>query len=138
MSNRKPPPGWQPGQSGNPAGRKPGTSEVAKLRAAIEAHVPEIVTKLVEMAKAGDSAAARLLLERVIPPVKATEQTVRLSLPDGSLTDQGKAVIAALGAGDVAPGQAAQLMGGLAALAKLIETDDLAARVAALEKLNGQ
>lgn len=63
---------WQPGQSGNPAGRKPGSGEVAALRAGIREHVPAIVQKLVEAALAGDTGAARLLLERVIPPMKAS------------------------------------------------------------------
>jgi len=51
-----------------------------------------------------------------------------------TLADQGRAVMAAVAAGDIAPGQAAQLLGGLGALAKIIETDELAARIAALEE----
>jgi hypothetical protein len=126
---------FQPGQSGNPRGRTPGSGEVAKLRASIATHVPAIITKLVEQAKAGDAAAARLLIERVLPPIKASEQPVPLDLPEGgTLTDQGRAVIAAAGDGTLAPGQASQLLAGLGALAKLIETDELAARIAALEK----
>ena len=126
---------FQPGQSGNPKGRTPGSGEVAKLRASIAQHVPAIITKLVAQAEAGDPAAARLLLERVLPPVKAAEQPVPIELPaDGTLTDQGRAVIAAAGAGTLAPGQASQLLAGLGALAKLIETDELAARIAALEE----
>jgi hypothetical protein len=54
-------------------------------------------------------------------------------LPAGSLTEQGRAVMAAAGARELAPVQAAQLLAGLAALAKLTETDDLAARIKALE-----
>lgn len=136
---RAPPaPPWKPGQSGNPAGRTPGTGEVGKLRASIAKHLPEIITKLVEQAKAGDAQAARLLLERVLPPVKASELPAPIPLPDGALADQGRAVVAAAGSGALAPGQAAQLLAGLGALAKLIETDELAARVAALEQQNGR
>lgn len=132
---RKPPaPPWQPGQSGNPKGRKPGTGAVGKLRAAIAKHVPDIITKQVELAKAGDAQAARLLLERVLPPVKAAEQPAQVDLPEGgSLAEQGRAVLQAAGAGQLAPGQASQLLAGLGTLAKLIETEELAARVAALE-----
>lgn len=129
---------FRPGVSGNPSGRPPGTGEVAKLRASIAEHVPAIVAKLVEQAKAGDSAAARLLLERVLPPIKAAEQPAPIALPDGSLTDQGRAVLTAAGTGDLAPSQAAQLLAGLGALAKLVETDELVARVAALEQRNGK
>ena len=127
---------WNKGSSGNPAGRKPGTGAVAKLRTAIEKDVPEIIKSLTTAAKAGDVGAARLLLERTIAPIKAVEQSAPIPLPDGSLADQGRAVLAAAGAGHLAPGQAAQLLAGLGALAKLIETDELAARVAALEKRN--
>jgi hypothetical protein len=128
---------FAPGTSGNPKGRPPGAGEVVKLRAAIAKHVPAIVEKLVEQAKAGDAAAARILLERVLPPVKATEQPVPIDMPtEGTLTDQGRAVVAAAADGFLAPGQAAQMLTGLGALAKLIETDELAARIAALEERN--
>ncbi len=125
---------WKPGESGNPAGRPAGSNEVSRLRTAIAEHVPEIVDRLLEQAKGGDVAAARLLLERVVPPVKPTEQAAPIALPDGSLTDQGRAVLQAVATGELAPGQAAQLIASMGSLAKLIETDELAARVAELER----
>ena len=133
-SNRKPPAnGWKPGQSGNPAGRKPGTGEVARLRAAIAEHVPPIIAKLTAAALAGDVGAARLLLERVIPPLKASEESAALALPDGTLTEQGRAVLGAVALGDLAPGQGAALLASLGTLAKLTETDELERRIRALE-----
>ncbi|MDE1947544.1 MAG: hypothetical protein KGL43_02790 [Burkholderiales bacterium] len=138
MATTKRPGRWKPGESGNPRGRKPGSGEVGKLRTSIAKHVPEIITKLVEQAKGGDPGAARLLLERVIPPLKAAEQPAPIDLPDGALSEQGRAVLAAAGTGTLAPGQAAQLLAGLGALAKLIETDELAARIAALEARSGK
>ena len=137
MSATKPPGRWKPGESGNPAGRTPGSGEIAHLRASIAKHVPDIITWLVEAAKAGDAGAARLLLERVIPPIKATEQAVQVDMPDASLTGQGRAVLFAAGAGNLSPGQAAHWLSGLGALAKLVESDELAARVAALETTHG-
>ncbi len=128
---------FQPGQSGNPKGRPPGAGQLGTLRASIVAHVPEIVARLVDAAKAGDVGAARLLLERVLPAVKPIEQEVVIALPTGSLTDQGRAVLAAAGAGELATGQAAQLLTGLSSLAKLVETDELAARIKALETRDG-
>jgi hypothetical protein len=127
---------WRPGQSGNPDGKPPGSGQVQKLRAAISEHIPEIIGRLVEQAKAGDAQSARLLLERVLPPIKAAELPVLISLPDGGLTDQGRAVLAAAGAGELPPTQAAQLLASLGALAKLIETDELARRIEALEAQN--
>jgi hypothetical protein len=130
---------WKKGESGNPKGRTQGSGEIGRLRASIAAQVPEIIAKLTEQAKAGDSAAARLLLERVLPPVRPAEQPAPIELPtDGTLAEQGRAVLNAAGAGELAPSQAAQLLAGLGSLAKLIETDELAARVAALEAINAK
>jgi len=84
----------------------------------------------------GDTAAARLLLERAVAPLKATEQPQALTLPDGSLTDQGRAVLASVAAGELAPGQGAALLGAIGTLARVSEVDELAARVAALEEKN--
>lgn len=125
---------WKPGQSGNPKGKPKGVGEVQKLREAINLHVPGIINQLVTAAQGGDVQAARLLLERVLPPLKAVEQASPLTLPDGSLTEQGRAVLAAVGAGELAPGQGAQLITAIGSLARVAEIDEIAARLAALEE----
>ena len=110
---------WKPGQTGNPKGRPPGQSEITRLRASL----------------AGDVQAARLILERILPPVKAVEQTVELQLPaDGTLTAKASAVLSAAAAGELAPGQAAQLIAAPGTLAKINEVDELAARITSLEE----
>ena len=45
---------WQPGKSGNPKGKPPGTGELQKLRTAIGEHVPAIIEQLATAAIAGD------------------------------------------------------------------------------------
>ncbi len=138
MTEKKPK-GWQPGQSGNPSGKPPGSGALQKLRATIAADVPEILAGLVLAAKGGDVQAARLILERVLPPVKAIEQAVELALPDGgTLTAQGRAVLSAVALGDLAPGQGAQLLAAIGTLAKISELDDLTQRITALEALNAK
>ena len=125
---------WKAGESGNPKGRTPGTGEVAKLRDSIAKHLPAIITQLVTKAKAGDAQAARLLLERVLPPMKPIEQAVALSLPDGEgITGQGRAIVQAVADGTLAPGQGAQLLAGLGSLARIVEIDELEKRIALLE-----
>ena len=125
---------WKQGESGNPNGRPPGVGEVTKLRNSIAEHLPEIITQLVTKAKEGDAQAARLLLERVLPPMKAIEPMVELTLPDGEgMTAQGLAIVQAVAAGKLAPGQGAALLSGLGALARIREIDELEQRITKLE-----
>ena len=133
-TRQKPPNQWKPGQTGNPKGRPPGLSAITKLRASIADEVPQILAALITAAKAGDVQAARLILERVLPPVKAIEQAVALQLPEGgTLTAQGKAVLSAVAAGTLAPGQGTQLLAAIGTLAKVTEIDELEARLTKLE-----
>lgn len=125
---------WQPGQSGNPAGRPRGTSNVTKLREALMDDIPAVLDRLVEQAKEGDVAAARLLLERTVPPTKPVELPVEITWPaEGDLSTYGHAILDALAEAKLTPGQAAQLMTGLGNLAHLMEVDELAKRIDELE-----
>jgi hypothetical protein len=135
LSNLRP---WQKGESGNPAGRPPkGYATADKLRAALAEEVPAILERLVAAAMRGDIAAARTILERVLPPLKAVEAPVILAPLLGTLTDQGRSILQATGSGGLAPGQAAQLLAALASQAKLTEVDEIARRLAALEARMG-
>ena len=140
MATKKTPPthAWAKGQSGNPKGRPPGAGEVAKLRAAIADRVPELLAAMMARALDGDVGAARLLLERAIAPLKAAEQSQALSLPDGTLTDQGRAVLASVAAGELAPGHGAALLGAIGTLARVAEIDELARRIEVLEEKNAK
>jgi len=130
---------WRKGQSGNPKGRPPGSGEVARLRAAIAEHVPTIITRLVERATMeGDTQAARLLLERVLPPVKAVALPEPLPVPaTGSLAERAEAVLAAMAKGEASPDAAETALAGLATLARLRVIDDLERRIEALEAKGG-
>ena len=135
MTKKRPPNQWQPGQTGNAKDRPPGQSEITRLRAALAGDVPEILAGLVMAAKSGDVQAARLILERILPPIKAIEQAVELQLPDGgTLTAQGRAVLSAVAAGGLAPGQGAALLGAIGTLARVTELDELTARITQLEE----
>ena len=137
MTKKRPPNQWQPGQTGNPKGRPPGQSEITRLRAALAGDVPDILAGLVMAAKGGDVQAARLILERILPPVKAIEQAVELQLPEGgTLTAQASAVLSAVAMGELAPGQGAQLLAAISSLARVTELDELTARIEKLETAN--
>lgn len=130
---------WRPGVSGNPKGKTPGSGALQKLRASIAEYVPSILEQLVTAAQGGDVPAARLILERVLPPIKATEQAVALELPaGGTLTAKANAILSAAASGDLAPTQAAQLIAALGTLAKITEMDELESRIAALEEKNAK
>lgn len=125
---------WAPGQSGNPKGKPPGTGAIQKLRAQIGECIPEIIEQLVARAREGDVGAARLLLERVVPPVKAVEQVQPIDFPvDADLTTQGHAVMRAAAEGVISASQAASFMTALGSLARVVEVDDLLKRIEALE-----
>lgn len=124
---------WPKGVSGNPAGRKPGSGQVARLRAAIADHVPTIIERLTEAALAGDVGAARLLLERAVPALRAVEEPAPLALPNGSFTEQGRAILHAVAGGTLAPGQGSSLLTAIGTLARLVELDELEQRVRRLE-----
>lgn len=131
-------PAWKKGQSGNPKGRPPGTSATQKLRAAIADCVPEVLEKMKAQAREGDVAAARLLLERVLPPIKASDEVQVIDIPeDGDLTAKGSAVLQAAADGLIPVAQAASLISSIGALARVVEVDELSRRIAALEAKYG-
>lgn len=123
------------GQSGNPAGRPKQYRKVDTLRALIGRYAEPIVKRLIKLAvEEGDTNAAKLLVERCIPPIKPVELPITLPLPDDAdLATQGRAVVNALARGVIPPGQAGTLLSGIATLARLIELDELERRVAAIE-----
>lgn len=123
------------GQSGNPKGRPKSYKGCQKLRDLIGSHAETIVEKLLLAAvNEGDVQAAKLLLERAIPPIKPVELPTPLPIPpDASLAEQGRAVVLALATGKLPATQAGMLLQGLATLARLIELDDIDQRLTALE-----
>ena len=126
---------WRKGESGNPSGRPPGLPDRRReLRELIRPHVPELVEKALDMARAGDPAALRLLLDRALPPLKPSAEPVAVPLdPSAPLPEQGAAILQAVAAGTVPPDVGKALLEALAAQGRLLELHELARRVAALE-----
>ena len=129
---------YKPGQSGNPAGKPKGAKDKrTELRALLQPHAEDLVKKVVEMALAGDTAALRICVDRIIPTIKAKDAPISIGRLTGSLADQGKVVLDALSDGSITPDEANAVMQAISAQARIVETDELARRVAALEKANG-
>lgn len=130
---------FQPGQSGNPAGRRPGSKDRrTELRELIQVHAPSLVTKAVELALDGDRAALKICMDRIVSPLRATSSvSPAFALRGNSLSEQAKEVTAALAAGAMSADEANALMSLLAAQARILETSELARRVEALEQAGG-
>jgi uncharacterized protein DUF5681 len=60
---------FRPGQSGNPAGKPRGTRHKATraMEVLLEGEVEQVTRKAIELAKAGDTTALRLCMDRIAP-----------------------------------------------------------------------
>lgn len=135
---------FQPGQSGNPNGRPKGSRN--KATAAIEELLAEdaetIVRKAIQLAKHGDTALIRLCLDRLCAPRR--DRHIPFALPEMNTADDAVEAVAAIteavAAGDLTPGEAANLSQLVANYVKALEIRDLDARVQRLEETigNGQ
>ena len=104
------------GTSGNPAGRKPGTGQIGKLRESIAKEVPAILDAMVAKAVEGDVGAARLLLERAIPALRPVEQPIVVPMRGSTLAEHGRTTLQAVAAGELTPGHGAALLSAMATL----------------------
>jgi hypothetical protein len=129
---------FQPGQSGNPAGKPRGTRHRALLAldAIGEGASKEILEAVIAAAKGGDMRASEILLRRIWPERKG--RVVEFDLPPIiAPADAVKAVAAivdAVAAGELTPEEAQAVAGVVEIQRRTIETEDLADRIAALEE----
>jgi hypothetical protein len=104
---------FQPGQSGNPAGRPPGSrnKRTVLLENLLHGEGPSITRKLIELANGGELRAIRMCMDRLLPPGKA--ETVACDMPPmhnpmdavAALTG----VFEAVRTGDLTPAEAAKV-----------------------------
>ncbi|MDM8545171.1 DUF5681 domain-containing protein [Candidatus Venteria ishoeyi] len=124
---------FQKGQSGNPSGRPPGIQDKrAALRDLLDPHADELVKQAVKMALEGDTAALKLCLDRLIPPMKTAPVNIP-GLAVGSLAERGAAVLDALGGGEIEPAQGAVLLSALQSQARIVEVSEIIERLEVLE-----
>jgi|SRR5690554_5357767 len=126
---------FKKGESGNPLGRPKGSGLTGELRKAIANDAQDIISNLIEQAKGGDTTAAKVLLDRILPPLKAEAQAVNIAeFNAGGLIEKAGAVLGATANGELAPDIAAQLISAVATLAKVIEVEELEQRLNTLEQ----
>ena len=80
---------WKQGQSGNPRGRpRKSQKTMAQLRSQISEHLPDVIEVLANAAKDGDVQAARILVERCVPSMRALDQNINVNDSVRGISDE--------------------------------------------------
>jgi hypothetical protein len=125
------------GRSGNPAGRQWGSRNRASLaaEALLDGEADALTRRAVELAVAGDPMALKLCIERILAPRR--ERAVPFALPPiesaADIAPAMGAVVAAVAAGELTPGEADILAHLVDTFVRAIETSDFDRRLQALE-----
>ena len=131
-------PKFTPGQSGNPAGKRPGTGRSIKFRRALEKQTPDVLAAVVQAAIKGDMVAARLIMDRTCPPLRPVDAPVRfVDVGSEDPAAQVRSVTSAMFAGQIGADVAASLLAALAHGQKTVEIDTFEKRIRALEQRMG-
>lgn len=122
-------------RSPNPAGRPPGSTPQTRLMQRMLEDAEGIVDAIVAKALEGDSASASLILSRVLPALRAQSEKVTFAFDaTAPVTRQVEMVLAAIASGVVAPDVGRQIIEAIGALSAIRATEELEARLAALEE----
>ncbi len=136
-TERNPDGRFQPGRSGNPAGRPPGARNriSAAVDAMIEGEAEEVTRKVLELASYGHVGALRMCLERVAPRRKG--RSVAFALPPiehaGDAVAAGAVILAAMASGELSPDEATERLRAIEAFQRVCQHSELGERVAELE-----
>jgi hypothetical protein len=124
---------FAPGNPGRPKGAR--NRATVAVESMLDGEAEAITRAAIDLAKAGDTVALRLCLDRIAPPRK--DRPVSFEVPQietaADVVAALNATLAAMSRGDVTPTEAATVAGVLDAKRKAIETVELELRVAALE-----
>ena len=129
---------FKPGQSGNPAGKKPGTRHKATQLAEslLDSQVKELVGKCVEMALEGDGQAMKVCMDRLIPPRK--DRPVAINFPKiekaSDVAEASSRIAESVANGEITPSEAQLLSSVVEAHRKNLETANLERRLQKLEE----
>jgi len=133
VTGREPNGRFKLGCSGNLKGRP--ASIPVELKAQLSDAAPAVIERIIDAALNGDMTAAKLVVERIAPPHKASAAPVHipsLSLPS-SMSDKASAILSAIGNGECPPDTGATLIQALIDSMRLSEIDDIEQRLQALE-----
>lgn len=127
---------FQPGVSGNPKGRGAGTKDKrTALRQLLVPHQGKLLETLIDFAKAGDMTAMKICMDRLMPPLR--EDPIHVTIPKITSADDctkaQAAVLNAVAAGDMLPGEGQVLSGLINAQRLAYETTHLAKQLADIQ-----
>lgn len=126
---------WALGQSGNPAGRKPGSlNKGGELRKLMADDGESVVRMVIAKALTGNLEAARLVLERIAPPMRPEGRRVSFRFDmNAPFTVQAQQVANAVATGELCVEDGALLIQALTNAAGLKAIDELEQRLRDLE-----
>lgn len=124
---------FQKGVSGNPAGRPVGSGHKQGWRSQIDLSMPDVLGKLIELAKDGDISAANLLMSRSFPAVKSVLPEVDLPLSNDPF-QAAQTIMSAVASGVISPDIASSLMESVNKLQVIAQLPDIEDRLKRLEE----
>ena len=129
---------FQPGQSGNPAGRPRGSrnKKTIALEALVDGESEAVMQKMITLAKMGDDVAMRLCVERMMAPRR--ERPVPLALPriesDADARRASADVLESLAEGKITPKEAEHLLRAIAGATVILQSSEIVARLTRIEQ----
>lgn len=124
---------WLPGNSGNSAGR-PKDTRTAALRTMILSEIPAVIEQLLTLAKNGDTGAAKILMDKVLPNLKPVAEPVTFDIASNdSLANVAQSIIDNIARGEISSDVGSQIISALAGQCKIIETTEILETLARLE-----
>ena len=126
---------FQPGNPGRPKGARHRITRAAEEL--LDGEAEALTRKAIDLALNGDPMALRLCLERILPPRKERPVDIVLPVLTGpkDAVTVSAALLAAVAAGEIAPGEASVVGRLLELHLRAVEAHDLEARLEALETL---
>lgn len=126
---------FKPGNKAGPGRPKGSLNKRTKVARALDDRAEDVAKAMIAKALEGDTAAGRLVLERVQPPKRAEGTRVQFTLdPNASLSEQARQVLTAMAGGEVDVEVGQIFLNSLSTYAGLREHDELASRIGALEQ----
>ncbi|WP_247269760.1 DUF5681 domain-containing protein [Pseudomonas sp. YL2] len=123
---------FAPGVSGNPGGR---SSQTREIRSRLAEGADAVTKKVLAAAKKGDMQACRLILERLVPPLKPVSEPVTFALDDTDLPACARSILAAVADGTLPPDQGKALIESVVSMARVIEVAELEKQLAELRAI---